>query len=159
MEDRTQHLDQQPLYLHLRANMMGVCNLQCTDAVHTLQHQAFELLGWSQKLEQWKNEMIEKSPTFQYWNSILSIEMLVLFVRAHREKNFPLYVEVLESIVGYFFVFDHNYARWASAHIHDMSSIPDSIKQEFLNSRVVSKTQHRFSSIPIDQAHEQQKLW
>ena len=41
--------------------------------------------------------------TFQYWDTILNIEVLVLtIVRAHREKNFPLYVEALEGIVGFF---------------------------------------------------------
>ena len=60
--------------------------------------------------------MIKTSPTFQYRDTILSIEMLVLvFVRGSWEKNFPMYVEVLESIVGLFFAFDHyNYARWVS---------------------------------------------
>ncbi len=56
---------------------------------------------------------------------------------------------------GYFFAFDHyNYARWFSVHISDMSSLSASFRQEFQNNWVVSKTQHGFSSIPIDQAHE-----
>ena len=77
-------------------------------------------------------------------------------MRAHREKNLFLYVEALEKIVGFFFAFDHyNYGRWVSVHIRDMSSIPSSIKQDFINNRVVSKSQHIFSSIPIHQAHEQ----
>ena len=51
--------------------------------------------------------MIKSSPTFQYWDTILNIEVLVLtIVRAHHEKNFPLYVEALEAIVGYFFAYD-----------------------------------------------------
>ena len=101
--------------------------------------------------------MIKKSPTFQYWDTILTIEIYIfVFVRAHREKNFFLFVEALEKIVEFFFAFDHyNYARWVSVHIRDMSSIPSSIKQDFINNWVVSKSQHRFSSIPIDQAHEQ----
>ena len=75
--------------------------------------------------------MIEKSPTFQYWDTILSIELLIFtFIRAHHEKDFPLYVEALEEIVGYFFVFDHYiYARWVPIHICDMLSITDSIKR------------------------------
>ena len=59
--------------------------------------------------------------------------------------------------MGYFFAFDHyNYARWVSVHIPDMCSLPSSIKQQFKKHWVVSKTQHRFSSIPLDQVHEQQ---
>ena len=54
-----------------------------------------------------ESKVLSNDSTFQYWNTILSIALLILiFMRAHREKNFPLYVEVLESIVGYFFVFD-----------------------------------------------------
>ena len=75
-------------------------------------------------------------------------------LRAHHEKDFPLYVEALEAIV---FVFDHyNYARWVPIHILDMLSIPDSIKENFMRYWVVSKTKNRFSSIPIDQMHEQE---
>lgn len=37
-----------------------------------------------------------------------------------------------------------------------MASLPASIKEEFLNKWIVSKTSKRFSSIPIDQAHEQE---
>ena len=48
--------------------------------------------------------MIKSSPTFKYWDSILNIEVLVLtIIRALREKNFSLYVEALEAIVGYIF--------------------------------------------------------
>ena len=48
--------------------------------------------------------MIKSSPTFQYWDTIVNIEVLVLtIIRAHSEKNFSLYVEALEAIVGYFF--------------------------------------------------------
>ena len=37
-----------------------------------------------------------------------------------------------------------------------MSSLPTSIKEEFKSKWVVSKTCNRFSSIPIDQIHEQE---
>jgi len=40
--------------------------------------------------------------------------MLILtFVAAHRERNFQLYVEVLEKLTTLFFAMDHiDYARW-----------------------------------------------
>ena len=66
-------------------------------------------------------------------------------------------MEALEAIVGYFFAFDrYHYARWVPVHIRDMSSLPASIKEEFKSKWVVSKTCNRFSSIPIDQIHEQE---
>ena len=103
--------------------------------------------------------MISKSPTFQYWDTILNMEILgLIFVRAHREQHFPLYVESLKALVPWFFALDHqNYFGWIPVHIRDMESLPASIHKEFEEHGhwVVYKTTNRFSSIPIDQAHEQ----
>ena len=104
--------------------------------------------------------MKEKSPTFMYWDLIMRYETLILiFVRAHREKNFPLYVRVLEELTPLFFALDHvNYSRWMPVHIRDMKSLPTAIKEEFKERShwVLSKTTNTFSSIPFDQAHEQE---
>ena len=83
--------------------------------------------------------------------------MILMFVRAHREKCFSLYVQVLEELVHLFFALDHvNYARWVPIHLRDMRSLPVSIKKEFEEQHwVISKTRNKFSSMPIDQAHEQ----
>ena len=58
-----------------------------------------------------------------------------------------------------FFALDHvNYDRWLSVHIRDMISLPKSIRDEFEthNHWVISKSTHRFSAIPMDQANEQE---
>ena len=57
--------------------------------------------------------MIKKSPAFLYWDMALQIEVLVLiFIRAHRERNFLLYCETLEALMFIFFAVDHyNYSR------------------------------------------------
>ena len=66
-------------------------------ALSKLQHLAFSLANTEDSFEEWKASMIEQSPTFQFWDTILRIELLVLiFVRAHRECNFNLYIESLE---------------------------------------------------------------
>ena len=40
--------------------------------------------------------MVDKSPTFQFWDTVLRMELMrLIFVRAHREANFPLNVESL----------------------------------------------------------------
>ena len=46
-------------------------------------------------------------------------------------------------------------------HIGDMKALPDSIKDEFENQGhwVLSKTNNLFSSIPLDQAHEQENAY
>ncbi len=52
----------------------------------------------------------------------------LIFVRAHREQDFALYVESLKALVPWFFALDHqNYSRWISVHIRDMESLPASI--------------------------------
>ena len=104
--------------------------------------------------------MKAKSPTFMFRDLILRYETLVLiFVRAHRQRNFPLYVNVLEELAPLFFGLDHvNYARWVPVHIGDMKSLPQPIKEEFESNGnwVVSKTGKAFSAIPFDHAHEQE---
>ena len=88
----------------------------------------------------------------------MRIENLVLtFIRAHRERNFDLYVKSLELIVGYYFALDHyNYARWVPIHIRDMKSLPAAIRESFKKHWVVAKTSDRFSSIHFDQTCEQE---
>ena len=70
--------------------------------------------------ETWRQNMVQKSPTFQYWDTILNIELLgLIFIRSHR----GLYVESLKAMVPWFFALDHyNYARWIPIHIRDMES-------------------------------------
>ena len=105
----------------------------------------------------WRQHMISKSPTFQFWDIVMDFEIMVLiFVHAHRTKYFDVYVESLDNLVQWFFALDHvNYARWIPIHIRDMQSLPQSISEEFKKCWVVQKTQNLFSCIPLDQAHEQ----
>ena len=124
-----------------------------------LQQEAFETEQTSGEtcFETWRQSMIEKVPVFKFWNMILELEILgLVFVRSHRERNFQLYVEVIEALAPWFFALDHtNYARWLPVHIRDMKSIPQSALNMFQSCWVFQKTNKRFSSIPLDQAHEQ----
>ena len=82
---------------------------------------------------------------------------VLMFVRAHRAKDFFLYLQSLKDLVPYFFALDHgNYARWTSVHLRDLCSLPESIHRAFCKGFfVLSKTKRRFSVIPVDQCHEQ----
>ncbi|KAK3889182.1 hypothetical protein Pcinc_006754 [Petrolisthes cinctipes] len=131
--------------------------------LHNLQKEAFLLSEGSKDFvcfNAWKNDMQKKSPTFMYWDLVMIYETLILiFIRAHREKNFPLYVQILEELVPLFFALDHqNYAQWMPVHIRDMKSLPVSIKEEFVKCShwVLAKTTNKFSAMPFDQAHEQE---
>ena len=127
-------------------------------ALTQLQHQAFSLAGDLENFETWRLGMIKLSPTFQFWDTVLRLELIILmFVRAHREKDFNLYIETLENLTGFFFALDHyNYAHWLPIHIRDMKSLPATFFTDFKQHWVVSKTKNRFSSMPLDQSHEQE---
>ena len=124
-----------------------------------MQEDAFLLTGMPEDAkETWRQDMVSRSPTFQYWDTILNFELLgLLFIRAHREANFHLYVDSLKALAPWFFsMYHHNYARWIPVHIRDMENLPSTIREEFeeRGNWVVYKTTNRFSAIPIDQAHE-----
>ena len=124
---------------------------------------AFLQSGSNQSEAAWKDDMQKRSPTFMYWDFILRYQTLILiFVRAHKEKNFALYVEVLENLTPLCFALDHvNYARWLHIQIRDMKCLPSPIKDEFEKQChwVLSKINNRFSAIPVDQAHEQENSY
>lgn len=106
----------------------------------------------------WREDMIRKSPTFQFWDLVLQTEIeILIFIRAHRTKDFDLYVESLKDLMFLFFALDHyNYSRWVSVHVRDMESLSPEFRDDFQKYWVVNKTCHRFSAIPIDQVHEQE---
>ncbi|MEL7309554.1 MAG: hypothetical protein AAGK05_18010 [Pseudomonadota bacterium] len=110
--------------------------------------------------ESWRNSMTTSKPTFCFFEIIRSyIELILLMVKAHRSKSFNLYVSVLEELVPLFFSLNHqNYARWLSIYIRDLKTLPESVRRQFIDNHnwTVSKTLRKFSSIPIDEAHEQQ---
>lgn len=128
-------------------------------ALYKLKMEAFSQCKEKPTLLEWEKAR-KSSPTFFFWDLILRYEMLVLLVvRAHRQRNFDLYVEALEELVPFFFALDHiNYARWTPIHIRDMKSLPDTIAKKFREEGdwVLSKSGNEFSAIPFDQAHEQE---
>ena len=131
---------------------LALAKLQEDAYLHAVESREMDRKEWSDT-QKWK------SPTFQYWDTILNIELLGLtFIRAHREGNFSLYVESLKMLASLFFALDHhNYARWIPIHIRDMENLPVHIFKEFVEhgNWVIRKTTKRFSAMPIDQAHEQ----
>lgn len=129
--------------------------------LHRLLDEAFNMTSYvNETFSDWLGRMCEKAPTFKFWNMIYENEILILiFVRAHRERNLSLYVPSLEELTPLYFALDHvNYARWVPPHIRDVKKLPKDLKDEFLtrNNWTVVKSTHRYSAIPIDQAHEQE---
>ena len=131
-------------------------------ALHALKRKAwdyFQETGRSRlTYDEWINQLSEKSPTIFFWELICKlVRKVLMFVRSHRERNFYLYMQTMKELVPLFFSLDHmNYSRWMSVHIRDLCSLPESVLKMFCDGDwVIAKTKKRFSTIPVDQAHEQ----
>ena len=93
----------------------------------------------------------------------LTFELLILIlVRSFRQSDFRQYTAALMAITPWTFALDQtNYSRWLPVHIRDMVELPNKhphVYKEFSTSGgkfTVQKTTNTFSSIPLDQAHEQ----
>ena len=117
----------------------------------------------SEAFDNWCEKHSQEIPQFQFWYTTLQLELLVLtFVKALRTADFSLYVDSLTKLVPWFFCLDHiNYARWVPIRIQDMVNLNEAhpnIAGEFNNGNFTFlKTRRMFSSIAMDQAHEQHK--
>ena len=50
--------------------------------------------------EEWKDEMAKKSPQFQNWSSLLTLEVICLrLIRAFQKGDFPTYIDALRAIL------------------------------------------------------------
>ena len=113
--------------------------------LNKLQKEAFSQSESNESEVEWRNKHVPKSPTFMFWDFILRYESLILiFVRAHREKNFSLYVEVLEKLTPLFFCLrscqlftmgtcSHGLTENSAAFRHWMLSAPElaRLKKQF----------------------------
>lgn len=112
-------------------------------------------------LEDWCGMRKQQSPQFKFWYMVLMMELSIFtLIRSFREANFGLYCDALTELIPYFFSNNNvNYARWLSIHIRDMLALekqhPDVLKEFCAGNFVVHKSNRRFSSMAIDQAHEQ----
>ncbi|KAG7157210.1 hypothetical protein Hamer_G010061 [Homarus americanus] len=100
-------------------------------------------------------------PQFKYWSLVLELELTVLmFVRSLKSSNFKLCVDALVQLMPWFFALDRtHHSRWLSVHVHDMQELPvkhPQLTREFEAGKfTLPKTKHAFSTIPLDQSHEQ----
>ena len=105
--------------------------------------------------------MSANHPQFLYWDSVIEMEVLVCqFVKSVRLGNFDLYIQSLQVMMPWVFALDHgHYARWLPVRIFDMlklESLQPHVYKEFQDGGfVVQRSSHRFSSMGLDQNHEQ----
>ena len=131
--------------------------------LHQLQNQAYKDGGTDLMFGEWCSEMKDKSPTFHFWALVLKMELILLeFLRSIHWVNFQLYVTAMETMMLSFFALCHtHYIWWLSVHVFDIKMLPainPDIYQAFqeLCCFVVSRTVNSFSSMGLDQIHEQQ---
>ena len=111
---------------------------------------------------EWRASKEFESPQFQFWSIALKMEMdYFLFLRSIRSSNFKLYVASIGKFLPWIFAFDHvHYARWLSIHHYDMEMLketnPDVFQKFDVNGNfTVARTKNRFSTMGLDQRHEQ----
>jgi hypothetical protein len=124
----------------------------------SLLKRAYEDSGTEVAREDWVVVASQESPTFKFWLLVHKYQQIIfMFIRAHRERKFELMVTTLRKLVPLFFALDHqNYARWLPILIRDLEVLPESIQVEFEKGHwTITRSNRRFSSIPIDHAHEQ----
>ena len=121
---------------------------------------AHEHSGVEKTFEDWVMVASREQPTVQFWLLIYKYQQLILiFIRAHRECKFNLIVASLKMFVPLFFALDHHkYAQWVPVFIRDLESLPPVIQEEFdARHWIISRSNRRFSSLPIDQANKRVK--
>ena len=111
--------------------------------------------------ESWEDAMKMKSKMFAYWCMVMDIELLhCRFVRSLREGDFALYVQVIDELCDYVFIWNQvHYSRWLPVHVKDMVELESKhpeVHREFMKGNfVVQKSPRKFSLIPKDHSHEQ----
>ena len=72
-----------------------------------------------------------QSKITQLWveNLVKPIFIMMLFVRAEREADWPLYIWTVKKMLPYF-LGDCNYARYATYYLHSMEKLPKKVLRE-----------------------------
>ena len=113
------------------------------------------------EFDDWCQQQAKTCPQFDYWATVLQLELAVLvYVRSLRQGSFQMYLDAWTDLATWFHAMDHtNYARWIPVHLRDMVTLPTAhpeIAREFdAGNFTIQKTSRQFSTIPIDQTHEQ----
>ena len=101
--------------------------------------------------------MEKENPQFLFWSIALKMEMdYLMFLRSIRSSNFRLYIASIARFLAWIFVFDHVlYARWLTIHHYDMEMLNETNPEIYDEFNTNGRTQNRFSSMALDQRHEQ----
>ena len=90
------------------------------------------------------DEVSEKSKTGKLWvdNLIKPVFLIMQYIRAEREGDWPLHLDVVSKMLPYFFAAGHhNYARYVSYYLNCMKNLPFPILERFLKGEHVTRFQ------------------
>ncbi len=85
-----------------------------------------------------------QSRTTKLWvdNMIKPVMLMLLFIRAEREADWPLHMLATKLMMPYFFSSGHfNYARYCLYYLHSMSKLPSPVLKEFMKGNHVMRHQ------------------
>ena len=83
----------------------------------------------SKILQEQYNKHVKKRSTenvnYAFWSTYLElVELLLVFMRATREGNWPLHLSAAKDMVPWFFAYDRiNYSRYLPVYIHEMTAL------------------------------------
>ena len=115
-------------------------------------------------LDAWITKRTKESKQFHFWCIVLELQLRVLtLVRSFREHSFDSYLSSLKSLAPWFFVLDRiHYKRMLPVHIKDMEELSMKHKEVYAAFQrgcfTGQKTEKRFSSMALDQIHEQENI-
>ena len=88
-------------------------------------------------------ERARVSRTIKLWvNCLVQPVLIMLFIRAEREAEWPLHLLAVKLMMPYFFATGHlNYARYGLYYLSSMERLPDDISVQFMKGEHVMRHQ------------------
>ena len=80
-------------------------------------------------------ELASKSRTSKMWVDVFikPVLIMILYVRAEREGDWPLHLQAVKLMMPYFFASRHvNYARYGLYYLRSMENLPSNILEHFM---------------------------
>ena len=86
-------------------------------------------------LEDYLNDLCSQSRTAKLCVDCLirPVLLMMMYVRAEREADWPLHLEAVERMLPYLFAAGHhNYARYELYYLRSMEAMPEIVRKQFL---------------------------
>ena len=101
-------------------------------------------LGSYAELMEVLEDLAERSRTAKLWVDVLikPVFIMMMFVRAEREGDWPLHLEAFEQMIPYFFASGHvHYARYSLCYLRSMEALPEQVLTRFMKGEHVMRHQ------------------